>query len=188
MRSLSVVVLLVLCVSSGAVQVKVGDRSFPLEAVKQLKELMDLDDDISPRLSETSVMAACSNPLLPQVFQTVCRGKGTGVVFSRLGESDRACKTLSITLQRHEQQVVLKNDSDVSELNVHVVVLLVSKSTSVLADVTRLVGLGLVRFQKNINSAVRIKREFNKQLSPEAPEQQTHTEAVYRSPPIISKQ
>ncbi|AWP02211.1 putative guanylin-like [Scophthalmus maximus] len=84
MRSLSVVVLLVLCVSSGAVQVKVGDRSFPLEAVKQLKELMDLDDDISPRLSETSVMAACSNPLLPQVFQTVCRGKGTGVVFSRL--------------------------------------------------------------------------------------------------------
>ncbi|GAA6216852.1 guanylin-like [Lates japonicus] len=86
MRSLCVVVVLVLCVCSGAlgVQVKVGDRSFPLEAVKQLKELMDLNDNVSPHLAETSVTAVCANPLLPQVFRTVCQGKGTGIVFSRL--------------------------------------------------------------------------------------------------------
>ncbi|XP_053301210.1 guanylin [Pleuronectes platessa] len=88
MRSLSVVVVCVvlLCVGSGAlgVQVKVGDRSFPLEAVKQLKELMDLNEDLNPRLAETSVTAACENPLLPQVFQPVCQGMGAGTVFSRL--------------------------------------------------------------------------------------------------------
>ncbi|KAG7495381.1 guanylin-like [Solea senegalensis] len=86
MRSLSVVVVLVLCVCSGAlgVQVMVGDRSFPLEAVKQLKELMDLNDNISPRLAETSVVAACTNPLLPQVFRPVCQGKGAAIVFSNL--------------------------------------------------------------------------------------------------------
>uniref|UniRef100_A0A4W6DJG1 Guanylate cyclase activator 2B n=1 Tax=Lates calcarifer TaxID=8187 RepID=A0A4W6DJG1_LATCA len=63
---------------------QVGDRSFPLEAVKQLKELMDLNDNVSPHLAETSVTAVCANPLLPQVFRTVCQGKGTGIVFSRL--------------------------------------------------------------------------------------------------------
>ncbi|KAI3369801.1 hypothetical protein L3Q82_024629, partial [Scortum barcoo] len=68
MRVLSVVLVLVLCVCRGAVgvQVKVGDRSFPLEAVKQLKELMDLDGSVSPHLAETSVVAVCAHPLLPQ--------------------------------------------------------------------------------------------------------------------------
>ncbi|XP_071351515.1 guanylin-like [Trachinotus anak] len=86
MRSLSVVVVLVLCVCSGAlgVQVKVGDRSFPLEAVKQLKELMDVDDNDGPHLPETSVTAVCANPLLPQVFRPVCQGRGAGIVFSTL--------------------------------------------------------------------------------------------------------
>ncbi|XP_022617183.1 guanylin-like [Seriola dumerili] len=86
MRSLNVVVVLVLCVCSGAlgVQVKVGDRSFPLEAVKQLKELMDVDDNVSPHLADTSVVAVCGNPLLPQVFRPVCQGRGTGLVFSTL--------------------------------------------------------------------------------------------------------
>ncbi|XP_042263359.1 guanylin-like [Thunnus maccoyii] len=86
MRVLSVVLVLVLSVCSGTlgVQVQVGDSSFPLEAVKQLKELMDLDNYVSPHLAETSVAAVCANPLLPQVFQPVCRAKGTGIVFSRL--------------------------------------------------------------------------------------------------------
>lgn len=65
---------------------QVGNRSFPLEAVKQLKELMDLEDSINPRLAETSTAAVCAHPLLPQVFRPVCQGKGAGVVFSRLGK------------------------------------------------------------------------------------------------------
>ncbi|XP_076617031.1 guanylin-like [Chaetodon auriga] len=86
MRVLGVVLVLVLCVCRGAagVQVKVGDRSFPLEAAKQLKRLMDLDADVSPHLSETTVVAACVNPLLPQIFRPVCQGKGAGLIFSRL--------------------------------------------------------------------------------------------------------
>nr|XP_020468191.1 guanylin-like [Monopterus albus] len=86
MISLSVVLVLVLCVCRGAlgVQVKVGDRSFPLEAVKQLKELMHLNGKISPPLAETSAVAVCPNPLLPQVFQPVCQGKGAGMVFFKL--------------------------------------------------------------------------------------------------------
>ncbi|KAK5872040.1 hypothetical protein PBY51_012775 [Eleginops maclovinus] len=86
MRVFSVVLVLVLCVCSGAVgvQVKVGNRIFPLEAVKQLNELMDFDEDVSPHLSEKSVVAACANPVLPQVFRPVCQGKGTGIIFSEL--------------------------------------------------------------------------------------------------------
>ncbi|CAK6960957.1 guanylin-like [Scomber scombrus] len=86
MRVLSVVLVSALCACIGAVgvQVKVGDRNFPLEAVKQLKELMDLDDYANPYLDETSVAAACANPLLPQVFRSLCQAPGTDMVFSRL--------------------------------------------------------------------------------------------------------
>ncbi|KAM9362286.1 guanylin-like [Symphorus nematophorus] len=86
MRVLSVVLVLVLCVCRGAagVQVKFGDSSFPLEAVKELKELMDFDDNVSPHLAETSAAAVCADPLLPQIFRPVCQGKGAGIVFSRL--------------------------------------------------------------------------------------------------------
>ncbi|XP_039971939.1 guanylate cyclase activator 2B-like [Xiphias gladius] len=86
MRTLSVVVVLVLCVCSGALgaEVRLEGRSYPLEAVKQLKALMGLDDNDSPHLAETSVVAACANPLLPQVFRPVCQGKGTSIVFSNL--------------------------------------------------------------------------------------------------------
>ncbi|XP_056292562.1 guanylin-like [Pseudoliparis swirei] len=70
-----------MCVCSGAlgVQVRVGDSVFPLEAVKQLKELMDSDGG-----GGASVAAACTDPVLPQVFRPVCRGKGAGDVFSKL--------------------------------------------------------------------------------------------------------
>lgn len=67
---------------------QVGERSFPLEAVKRLKELMDLDDYTNPYLDETRVAAACANPLLPQVFQSVCQAKGTDLIFSRLGKKE----------------------------------------------------------------------------------------------------
>uniref|UniRef100_A0A3P9PG29 Guanylate cyclase activator 2B n=1 Tax=Poecilia reticulata TaxID=8081 RepID=A0A3P9PG29_POERE len=62
----------------------VGDRSFPLEAVKELRELMDLEDNLNPHLTETSTAAVCAHPLLPQVFHPVCQGKGAGIIFSRL--------------------------------------------------------------------------------------------------------
>uniref|UniRef100_A0A3Q1GE59 Guanylate cyclase activator 2B n=1 Tax=Acanthochromis polyacanthus TaxID=80966 RepID=A0A3Q1GE59_9TELE len=82
MRVCSVVLVVVVCVCTGAmgVQVNVGDKSFPLEAVKQLQELMALNDNISP-FAETSI---CTNPLLPQVFRPVCQARGAGTVFSKL--------------------------------------------------------------------------------------------------------
>lgn len=66
---------------------QVGDRSFPLEAVKQLKELMESDSNVSPRLADTSILAVCTNPLLPQVFLPVCQGRGAGIAFSQLGKT-----------------------------------------------------------------------------------------------------
>ncbi|XP_034389470.1 guanylin-like [Cyclopterus lumpus] len=89
MRVLVLVAALCVCRGALGVQVKVGDGSFPLEAVKQLKELMDLDVRVSPHLAGASVAtaaaaAACTNPVLPQVFRPVCRGKGAAVVFSKL--------------------------------------------------------------------------------------------------------
>ncbi|XP_041837249.1 guanylin-like [Melanotaenia boesemani] len=86
MKLISISIVLVLCVCREAlsVQVKVGDRSFPLEAVKQLKVLMDLNDNVNPHLAETSVAAVCGHPLLPQVFRPACKEKGAGIIFSRL--------------------------------------------------------------------------------------------------------
>ncbi|KAM8913154.1 guanylin-like [Spinachia spinachia] len=78
MRVLVVLVLAaLLCACSGAlgVHVQVGDRSFPLEAVKQLAQLMDPD---------AGVVALCADPVLPRVFGPVCREKGAGLVFSKL--------------------------------------------------------------------------------------------------------
>ncbi|XP_068599047.1 guanylate cyclase activator 2B-like [Brachionichthys hirsutus] len=86
MRVLGVflVVVLVACSTTAGVEVMIGDRHFPLQAVKQLKALMDLNEDVSPHLSRTSVVATCANPLLPQVFQQVCQENRAGLVFSEL--------------------------------------------------------------------------------------------------------
>lgn len=69
-----------------ALLVQVGDRSFPLEAVKQLKQLLPFSDEAGPHLSEASVASVCTHPLLPQLFRPVCQGRSTGIVLSRLGE------------------------------------------------------------------------------------------------------
>uniref|UniRef100_A0A3Q1FKG7 Guanylate cyclase activator 2B n=1 Tax=Acanthochromis polyacanthus TaxID=80966 RepID=A0A3Q1FKG7_9TELE len=72
MRALSVILVVVLlCTGALGVQVMVGDRSFPLEAVKELKELMDLDE-MNPQLTKDVVEDTCADPLLPQVFESVC--------------------------------------------------------------------------------------------------------------------
>nr|XP_057911071.1 guanylin-like [Doryrhamphus excisus] len=83
-RVLAFALLLCVCGRSLCVQVKDGDRSFPLEAVRQLKALMDVDQHVSPHLVQTSAAAVCSNTVLPQVFHSVCQGQGAAMVFSRL--------------------------------------------------------------------------------------------------------
>ncbi|XP_068172430.1 guanylin-like [Antennarius striatus] len=86
MAALRLLLVVALCVCSRAagVEVRVGHRSFPLEAVKQLKELMGVDEKVSPHLSQTSVVATCANPLLPQTFRPVCQEGGAGPMFSKL--------------------------------------------------------------------------------------------------------
>lgn len=64
-----------------------GGKVFPMEAVRQLVEMMDVDKGVSPHLSETSIVAVCANPLLPQVFRPVCHAKGAGLVLSELGKN-----------------------------------------------------------------------------------------------------
>uniref|UniRef100_A0A673CJY2 Guanylate cyclase activator 2B n=1 Tax=Sphaeramia orbicularis TaxID=375764 RepID=A0A673CJY2_9TELE len=68
---------------------QVGDRSFPLEAVKQLKELMNMDDHISPHLAETRAASVCANPLLPLVFRPVCQGRERDQVLYKLAHPMR---------------------------------------------------------------------------------------------------
>ncbi|XP_076003474.1 guanylin-like [Genypterus blacodes] len=101
MRLLSVVLVLVMCLYTGchSVQVRVGDRSFPLKAVKQLKSLLDLDSDghtPNPRLAGTSVRVVCDDPVLPQVFRPVCQGRGAAMTFSRLASIISASHTCEI--------------------------------------------------------------------------------------------
>lgn len=78
---------LFVCLCSGVlgVYVQVEDGSFPLEAVKALKALMDTADyDVNPHLADTSVVSVCKDPLLPQIFRQVCQGKGAAVTLSKL--------------------------------------------------------------------------------------------------------
>uniref|UniRef100_A0A3Q0S628 Guanylate cyclase activator 2B n=1 Tax=Amphilophus citrinellus TaxID=61819 RepID=A0A3Q0S628_AMPCI len=65
-----------------------GDRRFPLEAVKQLKKIVALDDNVGRHLDTNTVRAVCANPLLPQVFRPVCQRDEAGAVFSNLLATD----------------------------------------------------------------------------------------------------
>ncbi|XP_062312397.1 guanylin family protein [Osmerus eperlanus] len=86
MRSLRVFMLLTSCILWGSlgVEVRDGDRSYPLEAVKVLKELMDADWILNPNLAETSASSLCADPALPQSFLPVCQGRGAALTFYRL--------------------------------------------------------------------------------------------------------
>lgn len=64
-----------------------GERSYPLEAVKALKELIDTDAMVNLRLINTNMVSVCNNPVLPQAFYPVCQGKEAAMVFSRLGKA-----------------------------------------------------------------------------------------------------
>ncbi|XP_066547181.1 guanylin [Amia ocellicauda] len=76
--------LVALCVFSDAVQVKEGDFTFSLEAVKKLKEVMDASAVKNPRLAKTSLPASCSDPDLPAEFLPLCQSSRPGMSFYRL--------------------------------------------------------------------------------------------------------
>uniref|UniRef100_A0A3Q1CGY0 Guanylate cyclase activator 2B n=1 Tax=Amphiprion ocellaris TaxID=80972 RepID=A0A3Q1CGY0_AMPOC len=78
-----VVIVLCLCTEALGVQVNVEGVSFPLEAVKQLKKLFNLDEKI-PELTKKDVEDVCANRDLPQVFKPVCQEEGRQAVFSKL--------------------------------------------------------------------------------------------------------
>lgn len=64
-----------------------GEKSYPLEAVKVLKELMDVDADVNPWLASKSTFAVCANPILPQAFVPVCQSDKAAIVFATLGKA-----------------------------------------------------------------------------------------------------
>uniref|UniRef100_A0A4W5Q4M4 Guanylate cyclase activator 2B n=1 Tax=Hucho hucho TaxID=62062 RepID=A0A4W5Q4M4_9TELE len=64
-----------------------GARSYPLEAVKALKGLIDADTWVNPRLVNTSMVSVCNNPVLAQAFYPLCQGKGAAMVFSKLADA-----------------------------------------------------------------------------------------------------
>ncbi|KAF6736212.1 Guanylate cyclase activator 2B [Oryzias melastigma] len=105
MRRLRVaLVLLLLSVCRGAlsVHVQVEDQVFPLEAVKQLKALLD-SNAFHPRLANARAAAVCEHPLLPQVFHPACQEEGADVIFTKLmsiafaGLSKRFSRDLKLT-------------------------------------------------------------------------------------------
>ncbi|XP_061730387.1 guanylin-like [Nerophis ophidion] len=77
---LAFVLLLCVCGRHSCVHVKDGDKIFPLQAVKQLKALMD----VGPHLAQSATEAVCADPILPQVFSPVCQDGEAAAVFSRL--------------------------------------------------------------------------------------------------------
>ncbi|XP_006123699.1 guanylin-like [Pelodiscus sinensis] len=79
------IMLLMLAHSSQPVYVKEGEFSFPLEAVKKLKELLDVDARSKPHMmARTSFIPVCSRPELPKEFQDVCKREDVPLIFHRL--------------------------------------------------------------------------------------------------------
>lgn len=74
---------------------QVGDKSFPLEAVKQLKKIMELDENVGPHSDAQTFKTVCANPLVPQVFRPVCQRDEEVAVFSNLSKkSPKSTNTL----------------------------------------------------------------------------------------------
>ncbi|NWS97459.1 GUC2A protein, partial [Mionectes macconnelli] len=62
-----------------------GDLKFPLESVKKLKELMDRNRPISPRLAVPAAShALCHEKSLPVEFQALCKREDAPKIFQRL--------------------------------------------------------------------------------------------------------
>ncbi|NXE83400.1 GUC2A protein, partial [Cochlearius cochlearius] len=83
--SFTVLAVLLLVHSSQAVYVQDGDLKFSLESVKKLKELMDENRHINPRMAVS--MASyypCDEKDLPEEFQPVCKREDAPKIFERL--------------------------------------------------------------------------------------------------------
>ncbi|XP_041836929.1 guanylin-like [Melanotaenia boesemani] len=80
------VLVLVLGLTSEAVQVEENGLSFSLEAVKRLQELTEartMTGQQSPRL-KASTMSLCAEPMLPQEFLPLCKQRGASASLVRL--------------------------------------------------------------------------------------------------------
>ncbi|XP_032057556.1 guanylin-like, partial [Aythya fuligula] len=67
-----------------------GDLKFSLESVKKLKELMDENRSINPRMvvSKTTY-SPCNEKDLPEEFQAVCKREDAPMIFERLSMAVR---------------------------------------------------------------------------------------------------
>ncbi|NXI58618.1 GUC2A protein, partial [Chloroceryle aenea] len=82
---LSVLAVHLLVHSSQAVYVQDGDLKFSLESVKKLKELMDANRHINPRmLVPMASYSPCIEKDLPEEFQSLCKSEDAPKVFQRL--------------------------------------------------------------------------------------------------------
>ncbi|NXM66631.1 GUC2A protein, partial [Serilophus lunatus] len=83
--SCSILAILVLVHSSWAVYVQDGDLKFPLESVKKLKELMEGNRPINPRMVvPVASYSPCEEKSLPAEFQALCKRKDAPMIFQRL--------------------------------------------------------------------------------------------------------
>ncbi|KAM6312723.1 guanylin-like [Podargus strigoides] len=83
--SFTVLAVLFLVHSSQTVYVQDEDFRFPLESVKKLKELMDGNRHINPRMVVSKAnYSPCSEKDLPEEFQPVCKREDASMIFERL--------------------------------------------------------------------------------------------------------
>uniref|UniRef100_A0A8C3BJV6 Guanylate cyclase activator 2B n=1 Tax=Cairina moschata TaxID=8855 RepID=A0A8C3BJV6_CAIMO len=70
-----------------------GDLKFSLESVKKLKELMDENRSINPRMvvSKTTY-SPCNEKDLPEEFQAVCKREDAPMIFERLSIDADLCE------------------------------------------------------------------------------------------------
>ncbi|NXK29726.1 GUC2A protein, partial [Arenaria interpres] len=62
-----------------------GELKFSLESVKKLKELMDENSHINPRMAvSVASYSPCDEKDLPEEFQSVCKRGDASMIFERL--------------------------------------------------------------------------------------------------------
>nr|XP_009485893.1 PREDICTED: guanylin-like [Pelecanus crispus] len=86
--SFTVLAVLLLVHSSQAVYVQDGDLKFSFESVKKLKELMDENRHINPRMVVSMASySPCDEKDLPEELQSVCKRENAPMIFERLNQA-----------------------------------------------------------------------------------------------------